>query len=72
MDGLTAVVQTVVGSNPGSTWKVTGTADLNGDGKSDILWQNTNGTPGAWLMDGLTPTVQTHIGPNPGADWLMV
>ena len=28
------------------------TADFNGDGKADILWQNDNGTPAVWLMDG--------------------
>jgi len=27
-------------------------ADFNGDGKSDILWQNDNGLPGIWTMDG--------------------
>lgn len=26
--------------------------DYNGDGKSDILWQNDNGTPAVWLMNG--------------------
>ena len=34
-------------------WHEVGTADFNGDGKSDILWQNTNGTPAVWLMDGV-------------------
>ena len=32
-----------VGANPGSSWHIIGTGDFNGDGKSDILWQNTNG-----------------------------
>ena len=34
-----------VGSNPGPSWHVEGTGDFNGDGKSDILWQNDDGTP---------------------------
>jgi FG-GAP-like repeat len=33
-------------------WKVVGAADLNGDGVSDIVLQNTSSTSvGAWLMD---------------------
>ena len=26
--------------------------DFDGNGKADILWQNTDGTPAVWLMDG--------------------
>ena len=33
----------LVGPNPGPSWKVVGTGDFNGDGHSDILWQNTDG-----------------------------
>jgi len=47
-------------------------ADLNGDGRSDILWQNVDGTAGAWLMDGLTPITATPIGTNPGTDWHII
>ena len=34
-----------VGSNPGPSWHVEGTGDYNIDQRSDILWQNDNGTP---------------------------
>ena len=33
---------------------ITHTADLNGDGKADILWKHTDGTVNAWLMNGLS------------------
>ena len=26
--------------------------DFDGDGRSDVLWQNSDGTPAIWLMDG--------------------
>ena len=32
--------------------ELTDTHDLNGDGKSDILWLNTNGTVTIWEMNG--------------------
>ena len=30
------------------------TSDFNGDGKSDILWQDDSGLPAIWTMDGTT------------------
>jgi alkaline phosphatase len=30
--------------------------DFNGDGKSDILWRNTDGSVATWTMNGSTPT----------------
>jgi hypothetical protein len=29
-----------------------GGGDFNSDGKSDILWQGSDGTPAIWFMDG--------------------
>jgi serralysin len=37
-------------TNPGPTWHAKATGDLNGDGHSDILWQNDNGAVVDWLI----------------------
>jgi hypothetical protein len=36
----------------GAQLHVDGTGDLNGDGKSDIIFRDANGTLGEWLMNG--------------------
>ena len=56
--------------NPGPSWQIRGTGDFNGDGRSDILWQGSDGTPAIWLMDGTTTTFVGAVGPfNPGPSW---
>jgi hypothetical protein len=36
----------------GNRLEVALAADFDGDGKADILWQNTDGSLAIWLMDG--------------------
>jgi hypothetical protein len=43
--------------------------DFNGDSHSDILWQNTDGTPAVWLTDGTTLLSGANVGFNPGTNW---
>jgi len=58
------------GLNPGSPWHVEGTGDFNNDGRADILWQNTDGTPAIWLMNGLNLIGAAVVGAsNPGPSW---
>jgi hypothetical protein len=50
--------------------------DFDGGGfSSDILWQNSDGTPGIWLMGGFIAAIVGPAGPNapwpsnPGPSW---
>jgi hypothetical protein len=69
MNGATPLTEQLVGKNPGSSWQILGAGDYNGDGKSDILWQNDNGQASIWLMNGTNPTFEGLVGTNPGPTW---
>jgi autotransporter-associated beta strand protein len=49
-------------------------SDFNGDGFSDILWQNTDGQAQIWEMNGTSPIAggTQVIDPNPGPAWSAV
>ncbi len=72
MNGLSIQSAADVGANPGTAWQVKATGDYNGDGKSDILWQNTNGQADVWLMNGLTISSAADVGSNPGSAWKII
>src|SRR5262249_58403442 len=57
-------------TNPGNQWHAIGTGDFNGDGMSDVLFQNNDGTPLVWTMNG-TSVVSTATYPNPGSSWVL-
>jgi hypothetical protein len=44
-------------------------SDFSGNGHGGILWQNTDGTPAAWLTDGTTLLSGANVGVNPGSNW---
>jgi hypothetical protein len=43
-------------------------SDFNGDGRSDLFWQNNDGTPAIWLMNGMTLAGSAALA-NPGPSW---
>jgi Alpha/beta hydrolase domain/FG-GAP-like repeat len=56
-----------VGFANGVLCGLTDTHDLNGDGKSDILWQDIAGDVALWLMNGGTISQAAGLGNVPGA-----
>jgi hypothetical protein len=52
MNGLAYTSYATLLTDP--AWSVTHTGDLSGDGRTDLVWRNTNGTTIAWLMNGTT------------------
>jgi glutamine amidotransferase PdxT len=65
MNGATLISSTTL--TPGQwdpTWRVAGAADLNHDGKADLIWQNrATGALAYWLLQGLTATVVANFTP---------
>ena len=57
-------------SNIDPAWTVLGTGDFDGDGRSDILWRNTNGAVSIWKMNGLLVKAAATIYSG-GPEWLV-
>jgi hypothetical protein len=57
-----------------SLWRVAGTADLNQDGHTDLLWQhNSSGQIGIWFMNGTSRSESQLFTPStPGGTWKIV
>ncbi|MBV9431144.1 MAG: family 16 glycosylhydrolase [Hyphomicrobiales bacterium] len=43
-------------ATPDASWSVAGIGDFDGDGRSEILWRNTNGTLIEWTLQGAAIT----------------
>ena len=58
-----------------SDWQIKAVADIDGDGKADLIWQHrTQGWLAAWLMNGeqVVATSMLSIGQIPDPDWQIV
>jgi hypothetical protein len=67
MDGTIAIEDVSLPPGPfaDAAWRVRGVADLDGDGKTDVLWQNgQTGDLYAWFLDGTVPTTGTYLTPS--------
>jgi hypothetical protein len=55
-------------------WRIVASADMNGDGKSDLIWQHTAGWLAVWYMNGEIVTSDALLTPAQisGNDWKIV
>jgi hypothetical protein len=60
-----------IGNVP-AIWSVVGTGDFNGDGYSDLLWQDTSGNISIWFMNGSTISSSGGVGNAPPTVWSVV
>lgn len=67
MDGLTVSSKDVF-AEKGTSWRVVGSADLNGDDKNDVIIRHTDGRLQGFLMDGLTVS-SNAIFASPNTKW---
>jgi len=69
MNGTTVTSGVGLGTvNP--VWSVVETGDFNGDGMSDILWNDTSGDTAIWFMNGTTVSSGVGLG-TIGTSWSM-
>ena len=61
MNGTVHVSSVNLG-NVDKQWKIVGSDDFNGDGKTDILWQHSSGARSIWLMQRYRSHQQRQLG----------
>ncbi|MBY0336484.1 MAG: S8 family serine peptidase [Acetobacteraceae bacterium] len=66
MQGTTVSGQGGMG-NAGAGWNLSATGDINGDGKSDMVFRNADGSIYGWLKDGLANLGAAGMGVLPTA-----
>jgi hypothetical protein len=67
MNGQSIAASGIV-ADPGPTWHALGVGDFNGDGKSDILFQNDDGRIDIWQMNGQS-IASSGVVASPGPSW---
>jgi hypothetical protein len=73
MDGATRTSSVSLSVVADTSWQMVGTADFNGDGKTDILWRHqVAGVNAVWLMNGVARTTTALLSTVPDANWRIV
>lgn len=64
MNGTTLIAaQFLTPNNPGLDWKAVGVADVNEDGKPDVVFQHADGSVAVWYMNGLNAVAYNFFNP---------
>ncbi|WP_420266364.1 FG-GAP repeat domain-containing protein, partial [Candidatus Magnetominusculus dajiuhuensis] len=62
----------VVATSMDSAWQIKGVGDLDGDGYSDIIWQNAStGAVYVWLMNGTAIKSSGAVSTSVASVWQM-
>jgi hypothetical protein len=61
MNGAQVATNAGLGTVP-VTWSLVGQHDFDGDGKSDLLWRDTNGNTSVWFMNGTQVSSTAAVG----------
>jgi hypothetical protein len=68
MNGTAYASSAFIGNAP-VAWHIAGAGDFNGDGQTDVLWENTiTGERGMWLMTGTSFSSWASLG-TIGTEW---
>ena len=49
---------------PDLNWAIVGVGDVNGDRRSDLLWQHVDGTLATWWLNGSRVTATYYLNPS--------
>jgi hypothetical protein len=72
-NALNETTDTVIYTESNRDWRIAGVGDINGDGKSDLIWHNrTTGQVYAMLLNGTAVTGGTIIHTEPDTNWDIV
>jgi hypothetical protein len=71
MQGASIVQGQIIAANPGPTWHIKAVTDVNNDHKSDITWENDNGSIAIWQMNG-ADIISGSVLANPGNSWTLL
>jgi Ca2+-binding RTX toxin-like protein len=68
-NGAAGIASAAILGQPGGSYRVVDTGDFNGDGNSDILFENDAGQAMAWIMSNGTIQFAAQLGGANGVDW---
>ena len=70
MNGTAVTQRPIVASQVPLVWQIASLGDVDGDGKADVIWRQTQtGDLAVWIMDGTAVRQQPVIAPGVPMVW---